>query len=88
MRRDAECAGTTQGGAEKTEENLLVFITDKEDGDILLSVVISKYRRDNGQKLKYTKFHLSIRKKHFVSEGAQQVVRKVFSVCLWRHSRR
>lgn len=65
----------------KTEGNILLFITDKEHGDILLSVVFSKRRRDNGQKLKYKKFHLNIRKKkHFVSESAQQVTQKVCAV--------
>lgn len=50
----------------KTEGNILLFITDKEHGDILLSVVFSKRRRDNGQKLKYKKFHLNIRKKNIL----------------------
>lgn len=50
----------------KTEGNLLVFINDKEDGDILLSIVFSKSRRDNGQKLKYNKCYLNIRKNIFL----------------------
>lgn len=68
----------------KTEGNILLFITDKEHGDILLSVVFSKRRRDNGQKLKYKKFHLNIRKKKiFVSESAQQVTQKVCAVSVY-----
>lgn len=49
----------------KTERNLLVLKTDKENGDMLLSFAFSKCRGDNGQKMKYKKFHPDIRKYTF-----------------------
>lgn len=69
---EADGAGVVQPGAEKVWEDLinvceyLMGVEVKEDGNRLFSVLSREWIRANTHKLKFSKFHLNIRKTPFL----------------------